>query len=71
MSSEECAQREKFMPMKTYQLVLPPTAPELSCVHKFSRDPAALAKAPLSTIILVINMSDEDYAALSTEKLFS
>jgi hypothetical protein len=57
--------------MKTYQLVLPPTAPELPCVHKFTRDASTLANAPLQTVILVTTMSDTDFNALPTEKIFS
>lgn len=57
--------------MKTYQLVLPPTAPELPCVHKFTRDASVLGNAPLQTVILVTTMEDAVYEALPTDKIYS
>lgn len=56
--------------MKTYHLVLAPTVPGLSSDHKYTRDVSTLANAPVSAVILVIDMPDEAFNALNPAELF-
>lgn len=48
----------------TYQIVVPPSAPGLASPHHFTRDASMLTRAPVGSVILVIAMSDEDFAAI-------
>lgn len=48
----------------TYQLVVPATAPGLPARHFFTRDVTQLNRATVGTVIIVLEMTDEDYAAV-------
>lgn len=59
------------MKNKTYQLVIPGAAPELPAVHSFTRDASLLEKVPAGSIILVIDMFDDAFAALKPEQIYT
>lgn len=50
--------------MKTFQLVLPPTAPGTQSPHFFTSDPTKLDRAPVGSVIVVQEMTQEAFDAI-------
>lgn len=61
-------QHENPIMKKTFQIVAPASVAGLPATRTFTQDPADLANVPVGAIIVVQEMTDEEFAFHTTPK---